>query len=205
MDPNSSPQMSESTPALVLENAHTGEVLRLVRYAESEGDRLELEGMIPQGRASMAVHLHRAEDLALSVRLGTLSILLNDRRGSLEEGKSLTIPRGSAYRLWNEGPGPVHYTADVEGVVDMDRYLEAVFQVINASPKDRPSLTYLAKVMLDHRRTQAVQLLSRPVQSPLFWGVVLAGTVSGRYRGSDWPGAPASLHGAPQGAEPPAS
>ena len=193
--------MSESAPPLVLENGHTGEVLRLVRYARAEGDRLEFDGMIPQGRASMAVHLHRAEDLELSVRLGTLRILLNDLRGSLEEGKSLMIPRGSAYRVWNEGPGPVHYHGSVEPVVDMDRYLEAVFQVINASPKDQPSLTYLAKVMLAHRKTQTIRLLTRPFQDPLFWGVVLAGTPPGRSRGTAWPGAPAGLHGAPLGSE----
>jgi hypothetical protein len=194
--------MSDTAPALVLENAHTGEILRMVRYERPGGGRLELEGMIPRGRASMAVHLHRVEDLDVTVRLGTLSLIVHDRRGELTEGKSLRIPRGSAYRFWNEGPGPVRYAASVDPVVDMDRYLEAVFQVINSSPKDKPSLTYLAKVMLAHRKTQTVRLLSWPFQDPLLWGVVLTGTLTGRYRGHDWPGDPAGLHGAPHLPEP---
>ncbi|MEJ2540261.1 MAG: cupin domain-containing protein [Gemmatimonadota bacterium] len=183
--------------ALVLENVHTGERIQLQRRPGARGEVLEMVGSIPAGRASMAVHEHRGEDLAVSVRSGTLSALVDDARVKVGPGQSLTIARRTSYRFWNEGPEPLAYEAMVDPVVDMDLYLEALFQVINASPKDRPSLTYLAKVMLAHRRTQLVRLLSRPVQDPLFWGTVLVGTLTGRYRGGDWPGAPGRIGGAP--------
>jgi hypothetical protein len=53
-----------------------------------------------------------------------------------------------------------------------------------------------------HRRTQEVRLLPRPVQTVLIPLIVLTGTVLGRYRGSDWPGAPGRCVDAPAMAVP---
>ncbi len=56
---------------------------------------------------------------------------------------------------------------------------------------------YLAHLSLRHRQTQEILVLPRPVQAVLFRAVVLAGTLLGRYRGTDWPGCPTRCSGAP--------
>jgi hypothetical protein len=76
-------------------------------------------------------------------------------------------------------------------------YLQAVFEVVNAGPKNRPPLFYMAHVALRHRRTQTALGMARPLQAILFRAVVVLGTLLGRYRGSEWPGCPARCAGAP--------
>ncbi len=82
---------------------------------------------------------------------------------------------------------------------DLDRYLQGVFEVMNAGPPGRPPLFYMAHVSLRHRRTQTVLLMPAPLQAVLFRVIVALGTVLGRYRGRDWPGSPAHCTGAPSG------
>jgi hypothetical protein len=79
----------------------------------------------------------------------------------------------------------------------LDRYLQAVFEVMNAGAPGRPPLFYLAHAALRHRRTQAVLVMPPAVQAILFPIVVALGTVLGRYRGTGWPGCPARCTGAP--------
>jgi hypothetical protein len=83
-------------------------------------------------------------------------------------------------------------------VVDLDRYLQAIFEVMNAGAPHRPPLYYLAYVALRHRRTQTVLVLPRPLQAVLFRLAVAVGTLLGRYRGTDWPGCPTRCTGAPE-------
>jgi hypothetical protein len=83
--------------------------------------------------------------------------------------------------------------------VDLDRYLQAVFEVVNAGPPARPPLFYMAHVALRHRDTQAVLLMPRLAQRLLFHLIVALGTILGRYRGDDWPGSPARCKGTPIG------
>ena len=81
--------------------------------------------------------------------------------------------------------------------IDLDRSLQAIFEVVNAGPSNRPSLFYLAHLSLRHRRTQSVLVMPPVVQAVLFRAVVAIGTLLGRYRGTDWPGCPARCTGAP--------
>jgi hypothetical protein len=85
--------------------------------------------------------------------------------------------------------------------VDLDRFLQAVFEVVNAGPKGRPAVFYMAHAAFRHRRTQAPLMMPRPIQAVLFRIVVVIGTVLGRYRGNDWPGCPSRCLGAPLCAE----
>jgi hypothetical protein len=82
-------------------------------------------------------------------------------------------------------------------VVDLDRYLQAVFEIMNAGPEGRPTLFYMAHAALRHRHTQAVLIMPRPVQAVQFRVLVAVGTVLGHYRGTDGPGCPARCSGAP--------
>ena len=87
---------------------------------------------------------------------------------------------------------------DLLAQIAPNRYLQAVFEVVNAGPANRPPLVYLAHAMLRHRRTQAVLVMPRPIQAAIFRVAYVFGLLSGRFRGSDWPGCPSRCTGAPE-------
>jgi hypothetical protein len=101
------------------------------------------------------------EDEEGRVTAGTLSVLLDGRRLTVRPGESAVLPRGVPHRWWNEGDEPLTFSAIARPAVDLDRYLQAVFEVVNAGPAGRPPLFYMAHVALQHRHTQAVLLMRR--------------------------------------------
>ena len=190
--------MSQKAPThLRLENRHTGEVLELRRRRHNGETILELRGTLPAHREGPPLHIHFVEDEEGTVSAGTLSAEVGGQRVDAKPGQTVHLPRGVPHRWWNEGDTPLAFEGHARPVIDLDRHLQAAFEVINASPKGRPSLFYMAHVSLRHRRTQTVLLMPLPVQTVLFRVVVALGTILGRYRGTDWPGCPARCTGAP--------
>jgi hypothetical protein len=145
------------------------------------------------------MHIHFVEDEVLHIKSGTLSAVIDGRPLTVGPGASASIPRGAAHRWWNAGDEPLVLEGDARPVVDVDRYFQAVFEVMNAGPEGRPPLFYMAHVALRHRHTQAVLIMPRPIQTMLFQVLVAVGSGLGRYRGNDWPGCPAHCLGAPNG------
>ena len=109
----------------------------------------------------------------------------------------MSFPRGSAHRWWNDGNEPLVFEGCVRPVVDFDRLIQAIFEVLNAGPAGRPPLFYLAHLLLRHRQTQTLLIMPRPIQAVLFRVIVTVGTLLGRYRGDGWPGCPSRCGGAP--------
>ena len=188
-----------SVPNLILENRHTGERLALRRVRRGDEVWLELKGSLPPHKEGPPLHIHFAEDEEGRVNAGALSAACDGRRITGGPGESTTFPRGSAHRWWNEGNETLEFEGYARPVVDLDRYLQAIFEVINAGPEGRPPLFYIAHAVLRHRQTQTVLIMPRPIQAVLFRVVVAVGTVLGRYRGEDWPGCPSRCLGAPMG------
>ena len=143
------------------------------------------------------MHIHHLEDEEGVVTAGRLSVMLDGRRIEAGPGESLRLPRGLPHRWWNEGDEPLAFEGFTCPAVDLDRYLQAIFEVVNAGPPNRPSLFYLAHVALRHRRTQTILVMPRVMQLILFRIIVMWGTITGRYRGTDWPGCPARCTGTP--------
>lgn len=189
--------MDRDATSLMLENRHTGERLALRRIDRGGEVWLELKGSLPPHKEGPPMHVHFAEDEEGRVTSGTLSVDINGRRITARAGDSTSIARGLPHRWWNEGDSPLEFEGHSRPVVDLDRYLQAIFAVMNAGPEGRPPLFYLAHVALRHRRTQAVLIMPRPIQAVLFRAIVAIGSVLGRYRGSDWPGCPLRCPGAP--------
>lgn len=188
-----------TTPALQLENRHTGEVLRLRRLRRDGGEIIELWGSLPAHSEGPPLHVHVLEDEEGTVLSGTLSALVGGRKVAAGPGGSVLLPRGVPHRWWNEGDTMLVFEGTVRPAADLDRYLQAAFEIMNASPPGRPSLFYMAHLALRHRRTQVVLLMPAPVQAVLFRLAVALGTLLGRYHGTDWPGCPARCTGAPLG------
>jgi mannose-6-phosphate isomerase-like protein (cupin superfamily) len=183
--------------ALVLENRHTGERLAIRRVKNGDEVWLELKGTLPPRQQGPPMHIHFAEDEEGRIASGTLSAVLNGRRLTANSGESISIPRGAPHRWWNDGDELLVFEGRARPLVDLDRYLQAIFEVMNAGPAGQPSMFYIAHLALRHRHTQSVLILPRPIQTLLFHLVVATGKVLGRYRGNAWPGCPSRCTGAP--------
>lgn len=182
--------------SLRLENRHTGEVLTIHRRMHEGTPILELQGTLPSHQEGPPLHIHHLEDEAGLVTAGTLSVEIDGRRLDASTGQSVSLPRGVPHRWWNQGNEPLAFEGSVRPAVDLDRYLQAVFEVMNAGERGRPSLFYLAHVARRHRQTQTVLIMPRSLQAVLFPLIVALGTLVGRYRGTAWPGCPTRCTGA---------
>jgi quercetin dioxygenase-like cupin family protein len=182
---------------LRLENRHTGEVLELRRFMKDGVECLELKGSLGAGREGPPLHTHYHADETGTVRNGVLTALVGGVRKQARPGGTVVLPKGVPHRWWNEGPEALEFDGTAIPVVDLDRQLQAVFDIVNAGPRGRPSLFYVAHMALRHWHTQAIHVPPRPVQAVLFRAAVIIGTLLGKYRGTEWPGCPARCTGAP--------
>jgi mannose-6-phosphate isomerase-like protein (cupin superfamily) len=184
--------------ALKLELKHVGEQLTLRRIKTDDGiEELRLTGSLPARRPGPPLHIHFEEHEHGEVVSGTLSALVDGNLLVIKAGGSAHFPMGSAHRWWNDGDEELLLRGVVTPAADLDRFLQALFEVLNAGSPNRPPLFYMAHVLYRHRKTQAVLVVPRAVQRTLFPIVVLLGTVLGKYRGTAWPGCPSRCTGAP--------
>ena len=125
---------------LIIENRHNGERLAMRRVKRGDEVWLELKGSLPPHRQGPPLHIHVAEDEEGVVRSGTLSAVLNGRRLTAGSGEQVSFPRGSAHRWWNDGNEPLVFEGYARPAVDLDRFLQAIFEVLNAGSDGRPPL-----------------------------------------------------------------
>jgi mannose-6-phosphate isomerase-like protein (cupin superfamily) len=186
---------------LTIENRHSGERLAMRRVKQGDEVWLELKGSLPPHQQGPPLHIHVAEDEEGVVRSGTLSAVLNGRQFTVGSGGRVSLPRGSTHRWWNDGNETLVFEGHVRPAVDLDRFLQAIFDVLNAGAANRPPLFYMAHLLLRHRHTQTLVIMPRPIQAVLFRVIVTVGTLLGRYRGDGWPGCPSRFVDAPFAAE----
>ncbi|HEX4823562.1 MAG TPA: cupin domain-containing protein [Candidatus Polarisedimenticolaceae bacterium] len=182
---------------LQIENRHTGEKLKLRRVARDGVVSLELSGTLPPKRKGPPLHIHHAQVEEGTVVSGTISFILDGKVSTAATGAAARFPAGSVHRWWNGGDDELVFAGTASPAVDLDRYLHSVFDVLNAGTAERPPLFYMAHVAWRHRKTQEVILAPRPVQAVMLPLIVFVGTILGRYRGDDWPGAPGRAREAP--------
>jgi quercetin dioxygenase-like cupin family protein len=184
---------------LKLENRHTGEILRLRRVREADGQVvLILEGSLPPRSSGPPLHVHFHETEDGRVAAGTLGAIVGNKKITVQAGEPAVLPAGVAHRWWNAGEDLLEFNGRVVPVVDLDRYLQAIFAVVNASKSGRPSLFYLAHIVWRHRHTQELKVPPAAIQRIVFPVVLVIGRMLGKYRGDSWPGSPASCTGAPE-------
>jgi quercetin dioxygenase-like cupin family protein len=187
--------------ALRLENRHTGEVLVMRRVRHDDQVVLEIEGSLPPKREGPPLHAHLMEREEGEVVSGVLSAIVGGKTIKVAAGEHAIFPVGVPHRWWNAEDQTLRAKGRVTPVIDLDRYLQAIFAVVNAGPAGRVPLFYIAHVAHRHRRTQRLATMPLAVQRIVFPVVVFVGRLLGKYRGDDWPGAPKSCPGAiePQG------
>ena len=183
---------------LTLENRRTGEILRMRRVHDAQGRIvLILEGTLPPGADGPPLHVHIKEHEEGVVRAGTLGALVGGEKILVPTGGTVRLPAGIPHRWWNAGDDLLEFHGQAVPVVDFDRYIQALFAVLNASANGRPSIFHLAHVLWRHRDTQLMAVPAPAIQRIVFPVVLLIGRILGKYRGSDWPGSPESCPGAP--------
>ena len=184
---------------LQLELRHTGEILRLRRIRNSAGEIiLSIDGSLPPHAGGPPLHIHLLEAEALTVKAGTLGASVGKNKIQVSTGGSAVFPAGVVHTWWNAGEDLLELSGQATPAVDLDRYLQAIWAVLNASPSGRPSLFYLAHVLWRHRHSQTIARPPRFVQQVLFPVILFVGRALGKYRGDAWPGSPASCKGAPE-------
>jgi mannose-6-phosphate isomerase-like protein (cupin superfamily) len=183
---------------LNLENRHTGEILRLRRLRDADGQTvLAIDGSLPPGMSGPPLHVHFHQREEGLVKAGSLGARIGNEKIIVPAGKTSVFPAGVVHTWWNAGDDLLELSGRAIPAGDLDRFLQALFTVVNASPSGRPSIFYLAHVLWRHRHTQAVELPPRIIQRIVFPLILLVGRVLGKYRGDGWPGSPASCTGAP--------
>jgi len=183
---------------LKLEHRHTGEILRMRRVRDGQGQIiLALDGSLPPGSSGPPLHLHFHEHEEIIVKAGTLGAQIGTESVVVQAGGTAVLPAGLRHRWWNAGDDTLENSGYAVPVLDLDRFLQALFAVLNASPNGRPSIFYLAHVLWRHRNTQLVAVPPPPIQKIVFPILLLIGHILGKYRGSSWPGSPESCPGAP--------
>ena len=182
---------------LILRNRHTGERLQMRRVLRDGEMCLELKGTLPPNQDGPPLHIHFVENEEGTVTAGTLAAEVDGVQVRVEQGGPVRLPMGSAHRWWNGGADTLRFDGFARPVVDLDRYLSAIFDVMNSGPARRPPLFYMAHLIWRHRKTQTVLIGPAWIQAVLFPTVVFVGTLLGRYRGTDWPGCPDRFPAAP--------
>ena len=181
---------------LRLENRHTGEILVMRRMRDAQGQIvLTLDGTLPPGTSGPPLHVHFHEHEQGIVKAGTLGAQIGTDKFVIPAGGTVVLPAGRPHRWWNAGDDLLEFSGHVVPV-DLDRYLQAVFAVLNAS-NGRPPIFYLAHVLWRHRDTQLLSIPPPAIQRILLPVVLIIGRILGKYRGSSWPGSPESCPGAP--------
>lgn len=158
---------------------------------------LTLEGSLPPRAAGPPMHVHFHEHEEGIVKAGTLGAQVGKEKTIVPTGGTAVLPVGLPHRWWNAGDDLLEFNGQVAPVVDLDRYLQAVFAIFNASSNGRPSIFHFAHVLWRHRKTQLVLGPPPAIQRMMLPVLLFLGHVLGKYRGSGWPGSPESCPGAP--------
>ena len=183
---------------LQLENRRTGEVFRMRRVLDVDGQVvLAIEGSLPPRASGPPPHVHFHQREEGTVTAGSLGARIGKKTIRLAAGGTVVFPAGSVHAWWNAGDDLLELSGRAVPAGDLDRYLQALTGVLNANPSGRPSIFYLAHVLWRHRHTQMIASPPQIVQRIVFPLVLFAGRVLGKYRGTNWPGSPASCTGAP--------
>lgn len=184
---------------LQLENRHTGEIIWMRRVRDTDGQSvLALASSLPPGVGGPPLHLHFHQREDGTVKAGSLGTLVGKKSSVLSVGETVYFPTATVHKWWNAGDNALELTGHAVPAGDLDRFIQALFAILNASPTGRPSIFYMAHMLWRHRHTQAVLVPPRIIQRIVLPVILLVGRVLGKYRGDNWPGSPASCTGAPE-------
>ena len=92
------------------------------------------------------------------VKAGTLGAQVGTEKITVPAGGTAVLPAGVPHRWWNAGDDLLEVSGHAVPAVDLDRFLQALFAVLNASSNGRPSIFHFAHVLWRHRNTQLISV-----------------------------------------------
>src|SRR5258708_6261861 len=102
------------------------------RVRDSKGQFvLNRDGTLPPRANGPPLHVHIHEHEEGKVIAGTLGAQVGTEKIIVPTGGGAVLPAGIPHRWWNAGDDLLQFSGQVVPAVDLDRYLQAVFAVLN--------------------------------------------------------------------------
>jgi mannose-6-phosphate isomerase-like protein (cupin superfamily) len=109
---------------LQLENRHTGEILRMRRVRDADGQTvLALDGSLPPRAGGPPLHIHFQQREEGIVKAGTFGAQVGTEKITVPTGGTATLPACVPHRWWNAGDDVLELSGQTIPAGDLDRYL----------------------------------------------------------------------------------
>src|SRR5579864_8626868 len=108
---------------VTIRNRHTGEIPRLSRVRDAQGQIvLKLDGSLPPraGGPPLHVHFHQREEG--QVKAGTLGAQVGKAKIVVPAGGTAVFAAGTRHKWWNVGDDPLEFSGHAIPAVDLDRF-----------------------------------------------------------------------------------
>jgi len=170
----------------VLEHPVTGERITWRRVArETHGELLQGELFAVPGGHPAAAHVHPHQEERFEVLAGTLQLVVDGRRTTLEPGDVAVVPPGRAHTWWNVGDEEARVLGDFRPALRMEMFFETLFGLAKDGKVNSHGMPNLLRLAVIMREYDEEILLARPpaaVQRALFAPLAALGHLMG-YRG----------------------
>jgi len=111
-----------------LENPVTGERLVFRRTtADSGGAVLSFAYFLPAGGSVPLAHVHPRQEERFEVVSGRARIRVGRRLQRASAGEGVVVPRGTVYRLWNDGKDELHVLVEFRPALRTEEGFEQLF------------------------------------------------------------------------------
>jgi mannose-6-phosphate isomerase-like protein (cupin superfamily) len=150
--------------------------------AESGGDVVEMEFVLPSGCVPPPPHLHRSQVEDYEVLEGSFEVVIDGRWRTLSSGESASVPVGAVHTFRNRSCDAVRVRNRHRPAMRFEQFIERICEVLRAADvrrkRDPRVFLYLSMVMLDFEDTliatrrrdrvpmQALAWLARRMPSP---------------------------------------
>jgi quercetin dioxygenase-like cupin family protein len=155
----------------VLRNPITGEVVEFLETAkETRGAYSQFKATLKPGGGFAVEHFHVAGDESFEVLSGTLTYKLYGKQGVVNEGESITLPKGSIHAHWNNHDTYLVMIQTITPSLDIDRFLTALLGLATDNKLDKTGQPPLLQVLVWIRELQSKTYLAaipKPAQDVL--------------------------------------
>jgi quercetin dioxygenase-like cupin family protein len=150
--------------------------------AESGGEVVEMEFVLPSGCVPPPPHVHRSQVEDYEVLEGSFEVVIDGRWRTLSAGESASVPVGALHTFRNRSGDVVRVRNRHRPAMRFEQFIERICEVLRAADvrrkRDPRVFLYLSMVMLDFEDTlvatrrrhrvpmQALAWLARRMHSP---------------------------------------
>jgi quercetin dioxygenase-like cupin family protein len=127
--------------------------------AESGGESVEMEFVLPQGCVAPPPHIHRHQVEEYEVLEGRLEVMVEGEWQALEVGESASVPVGALHTFRNRSGGLVRVRNWHRPAMRFEDFIERTCETLRAAGvrrrRDPRVFLYLSMVMLEYDETLA--------------------------------------------------